>query len=82
MKGNYDEGFGKEQHKTKWAPSTGGFEAKPVDTTNVKPVSVPEQTVVPLPEEPVAAEETPVEEPVAVEETPVEEAVPEPVEVE
>jgi hypothetical protein len=87
LKGNYDEGFGKEQHKTKWAPSTGGFEAKPVDTTTVKTVSVPAQTVVPLPEddapavvEEVAAIEAPVEEEVPVEETPIEEA-PEAVEV-
>ena len=64
LKGNYDEGFGKEQHKTKWAPSTGGFEAAPVDTTSVKPLAVPEKTVVPLPADEPAVEEVaaPVEE--------------------
>lgn len=39
MKGNYDEGFGKEQHKTKWAPSTGGFEGNQADTTTPSKVS-------------------------------------------
>lgn len=33
MKGNYDEGFGKTQHKTNWAPNTSGFEGNQADTT-------------------------------------------------
>jgi len=40
LKGNYDEGFGKEQHKTKWAPSVASFEAPPADSTAPSKASV------------------------------------------
>lgn len=73
MKGNYDEGFGKEQHKTKWAPATGGFEGVDNDTTapsKVGGIVAGERPSAPAEEVAVEApvEEVAVEEPVAEEE--------------
>ena len=79
MKGNYDEGFGKEQHKTKWAPATGGFEGVDNDTTAPSKVShvvtgdrpeapAEESVAAPAVEEPVAEEVAVEEEPAAEEE--------------
>lgn len=85
LKGNYDEGFGKEQHKTKWAPSTGGFEAAQADTTapsKVAGIKVAEKPEVPVEEAPVEVEAA--TEPVVDEsaETPEPSSTPEPVEEE